>query len=175
MLGQGNQVAADPAAQVRHLPGTGVAASPVPGRGLRARLLQAGAREEHLPRPAELRVRLGPQLVLGQCVGHQIGRILGAQGAVGPQRGGGCHRVGIQALQQVMPLRAQQRLEALQAPGRWCHLPLIAARSRSPTIASRHRVSSRTVLSSRCAGPVRDEGLAAAAAGRGLSEMWPHI
>ena len=145
MLGQGDQVAADPAAQVRHLPGTCVAASPVPGRGLRARLLQAGAREEHLPRPAELRVRLGPQLVLGQCIGHQISRILGAQGAAGPQRGGGCHRVGVQALQQVTSLRAQQRLEALQAPGRCCHLPLIAALSRSPP--SRRVITSSTAPS----------------------------
>ena len=118
MPGQRDQVPADPAAQVRYLPGVGIAARAVPGHGLRAGLLQAGAGEEHPPRPAELGPRLEPQLMLREGVGDELGRILGAQGTRGPQRGGGRHRLPVQALQQFTSPGAEQCLETPQAHGR---------------------------------------------------------
>ena len=62
-------------------PGVGITAGTVAGHHLRARLLQPGAGEEHLPGPAELRPRLDPQLMLGERGGHELRRVLG------PQRG----------------------------------------------------------------------------------------
>ena len=86
VLGQHDEVAADPAAQIRDPARGAIAGRPVPRHHLRGRLLQAGPGEEHLHGPAELGSRQQPQFMLGQCFGHQIGRVTRTQHRAQPQR-----------------------------------------------------------------------------------------
>jgi len=102
------QVAADPAAQVRHPAGAAEPPGPVARDLLRRRLLVPGPGEQHLHRPAELRPGRQPELVLRGGRRDQVGRVLPPEPDRERERGPGAVRLGREPGQQLLPGRGEQ-------------------------------------------------------------------